>query len=325
VRFDGTSACAARSLPRVGTSELAAACDPVDTATDSGTVRVTVPLTALRGLQSGDRLLARLVTPTALTPSDAPGLVVVPDIGGFDVVLDVTDPGGDDHGPGTYAYPTDAVFTPGSFDLTAFQLGTAGDDVVLVFDVGAPVANPWGSPTGLSVQTFDVYIDGDPARGDRLLLGGRNAALGEGDGWDAAVTIEGWASKVVRVGPDGSRAEDRPTIGLTVLRDQGRVIARVPRSSLGVDSDPSTWRVAVALLSQEGYPSAGVDRVRDVQPTAEQWKLGGGTGDVNETRIIDLLQPEADVQEEALSDYPASTASQAELTATDVARVPLIP
>jgi carbohydrate-binding DOMON domain-containing protein len=175
------------------------------------------------------------------------------------------------------------------------------------------------------VQTFDVYIDGDAARGDRLLLGGRNAAVGEGDGWDAAVTIEGWASKVVRVGPDGSRVEDRPTIGLTVLRDQGRVIARVPRSSLGLDSDPSTWRVAVALLSQEGYPSAGVDRVRDVQPSAEQWKLGGGTGQVNETRIVDLLQPEAGVQEEALSSVPASNAAQGELTAADVATVSLIP
>ena len=32
-------------------------------------------------------------------------------------VLDVTDPGGDDNGPGTYVYPTDAVFVAGEFDL----------------------------------------------------------------------------------------------------------------------------------------------------------------------------------------------------------------
>ena len=43
----------------------------------------------------------------------------------------------------------------------------------------APIANPWGSPRGLSVQTVDVYVDTDPRAegGARLLLPGRNAAF----------------------------------------------------------------------------------------------------------------------------------------------------
>jgi len=36
---------------------------------------------------------------------------------------EVADPTGDDKGPGTYTYPTDAVYTPGSFDLVAFEVG----------------------------------------------------------------------------------------------------------------------------------------------------------------------------------------------------------
>ena len=34
-----------------------------------------------------------------------------------DVLLDVTDPDGDDNGPGNYAYPTSANFQPGAYDI----------------------------------------------------------------------------------------------------------------------------------------------------------------------------------------------------------------
>ena len=43
---------------------------------------------------------------------------------------------------------------------------------------------------------------------------------------------------------------------------------------------------------QQGFPAPGVWRVRDVQPEAEQWRIGGGTGSNLDTRILDLLLPE---------------------------------
>jgi hypothetical protein len=46
-------------------------------------------------------------------------------------VLDVTDPDGDDNGPGTYAYPTSDDFKPGAFDLQRFQVIVDGDNVLL--------------------------------------------------------------------------------------------------------------------------------------------------------------------------------------------------
>ena len=45
-------------------------------------------------------------------------------------------------------------------------------------------------------------------------------------------------------------------------------------------------------MSQEGYPSSGVWRVRDVLENGEQWRIGGGTGSNLDTRIFDLLWPE---------------------------------
>lgn len=325
VRFDGNESCVASALPPVGLDELLRPCARVASTVEADRIRIEIPGATLGGIQTGDRWTLRVLGDRVAIPDDAPGLAVVPDVGGFDVVADVEDPSGDDHGPGAFTYPTDPVFVPGSFDLTRFQLGVADEDLVLVFDVDAAISNPWNSPVGLSVQTFDVYLDTDPGSGERLLLPGRNAALPPGDGWNAAVTIEGWSSKVVRIQPDGTRLEERPPMTITVLRDEGRVVVRLPRAAIGADTDPSTWRFAVAVLSQEGFPSAGVDRVRDVARVATQWNLGGGVGRPVETRIVDLLHPDVGVQEEALSAIPDSTATQATVTADDVAVVPLLP
>ena len=43
------------------------------------------------------------------------------------------------------------------------------------------------------------------------------------------------------------------------------------------------------VLSQEGYPSSGVQQVRDVIQKGEQWRYSGGPADTNHTRVIDLV------------------------------------
>ena len=94
--------------------------------------------------------------------------------------------------------------------------------------------------------------------------------------------------------------------------------------SRGVEGDPAEWRHAAAVMSQEGFPSAGVRRTRDVDPSASQWRLGGGSSAVNHTRILDAAWPEAGVQEEMLSDYPPATGPIDGLTSDDFGRIPLL-
>jgi carbohydrate-binding DOMON domain-containing protein len=53
------------------------------------------------------------------------------------------DPTGDDKGPGGYTYPTDAVYTPGSFDLVEFEV-TGGDNADFKVTVNDRLADPWG-------------------------------------------------------------------------------------------------------------------------------------------------------------------------------------
>jgi alpha-amylase/alpha-mannosidase (GH57 family) len=275
---------------------------------DGQRIEFALPLESLPAMESGDRITFRVVETSggpevAMLPSAGPGYIQVPDIANVDVVFEVPDPLGDDHGPGTYTYPTDAVFTPGSYDLTNFTVGISGESAVFTFDVDSSIANPWGSPAGYSVQTLDLYIDTDPGAGTgaRLLLPGRNAALDDGNGWEYGITLEGWYPALYVADADGATEETNPTFRV-IVDAAGRLTARIPLELLG-NGDPSTWGYSVVLMSQEGYPSAGVRRVRNIVGTAEQWLGGGAPDDANHTRIFDLLAPDEGVQEEMLSGY----------------------
>jgi alpha-amylase/alpha-mannosidase (GH57 family) len=329
-RAEPLQACLAGRLPPLGTNEPPRECAPIEAGFDGRSVEVAVALESLTEVEVGDRIPFRvigsdLVRDAQVFPVGGPGLIQVPDISDVEVFLEMTDPEGDDHGPGSYTYPTDPVFLPGSFDLVGFQAGVSGQDLVLRFQVAAPIRNPWGSPNGLAVQTFDVYIDRDPgaATGARLLLPGRNAALPPEHGWEYGITVEGWEPAVYVAGPEGGLEETRPTLRVVVLGDKGTAIVRVPLETLG-GGDPFTWGYAVALLSQEGFPSSGVRRVRDVNPTAEQYRGGGAHSDASHTRIFDLLWPEPGRQEELLGDYRSTQGSLEGLAPDDFPKVPLV-
>lgn len=329
-RAEPLQACLAVRLPPLGTNEPPRECAPIEAGFDGRSVELAVALSWLGAVEVGDRLPFRvigsdLVTDAQVFPAGGPGLIQVPDISNVEVFLEVADPEGDDHGPGSYTYPTDPVFLPGSYDLVGFQAGVSGQDLVLRFQLAAPIRNPWGSPNGLAVQTFDVYVDQDPGAGTgaRLLLPGRNAALPPEHGWEYGITVEGWEPAVYVAGPEGGPEETRPTLRVVVLGDQGTVIVRVPLETLE-GGDPSIWGYAVALLSQEGFPSSGVRRVRDVNPTAEQYRGGGAPPDANHTRIFDVLWPEPGRQEELLADYRSTQGSLEGLEPDDFPKVPLV-
>ncbi len=321
VRWDGEEGCLV--APIVAPQ---ADCVPIDgkVMAPEGGVEIAVPLTLLGALEPGDTILAKLAD-GALVPTNGPMAFQVPDISDVQVFLDISDPVGDDHGPGAFTYPTDAVFIPGSFDLQRFQVGTENNNLVFTFETVAPIQNPWSSPRGFSIQTFDVYIDTDPGNGtgSRLLIPGRNAALEEGNGWEFGLTVEGWAPALFAADASGVVTETDPSFDVVTFGDKGKVVVRVPFALLG-DGDPSSWAYAAVLLSQDGFPSTGVRRVRDVDASPQQWRLGGGPNDVNHTRIIDVVSGEAGNQEAGLSDYPGgSTGSVGELGPDDFGSVSL--
>jgi carbohydrate-binding DOMON domain-containing protein len=245
-------------------------------------------------------------------------------------LLRIEDPEGDDFGPGTYTYPTDGVFKAGDFDLTFFEISSDGANLYFTFGIKAEIANGWGSPSGFSVQTFDVYMDKDPGSGTgaRMLLPGRNAALAAENGWDIALWIEGWTPQVVVLDADGlpvNYTEATSAMKVYVDNSQNAVVASVPVEFFG-EGEPTTWAFAVALLGQEGYPADGVWRVRDISQKAEGYRFGGSPADNNHTRIIDLLIPDGAAidQQTALGTYPSSASPVDGKGPDDFAIVPMI-
>jgi hypothetical protein len=174
-----------------------------------------------------------------------------------------------------------------------------------------------------------VYVDKDPGAGTgaRLLLPGRNAALEQGDGWEYAVWAEGWTPQFISPDPVSLEPKQVTGVDFKVIVDPATsmVTLRVPRSAFG-DGDPSQWGFAAAVLGQEGYPSTGVWRVRDVNQIAEQWKFGGAPDDTNHTRIIDLIWPDGQspTQEEMLSTYTGSKSDPGRLMPEDFAQLKLL-
>ncbi len=269
-----------------------------------------------------------------VVPGGGPGALVVPDLGLTTPILTVADPEGDDHGPGTYTYPQDAVFADGAYDLVEFAVAEDDNNLIFRFTFAGPLNNDWGAPNGMGIHTLDVYIDAAEG-GARKLLPGRNAALPDGSGWEFALWAEGWTPGLY--GPPGDEAEPQQ-IGtadtLNIVSDPGqqKITIRVPKAvlaeSLGVDTvDPAAWGYLGAVMSQEGFPASGVWRIRDVEPSAQQWRLGGAPDDANHTRIIDVAYPAnfSPTQEEALSDYPPSQETDMDaLGPDDLAQLPLV-
>ena len=104
---------------------------------------------------------------------------------------------------------------------------------------------------------------------------------------------------------------------LNIVSDPGQTQDHDPRAqesfwprawAWSVDAlDPASWGYLGVVMGQEGYPASGVWRIRDVEPTAQQWRFGGAPADTNHTRIIDVAWPEdqATSQEEMLGNYGA--------------------
>lgn len=290
------------------------------------TFEATVPWSAFGELEAGDdlRLVAFEQPTNVVLPAGGPAQIVLPDLGTSITILEVTDPEGDDYGPGTYTYPTNIVFEKQVFDLKSFTVAYDEKNMIFKFAFYGPIPNPWGSPNNLAIQTLDVYVDTDPGAGTgaRLLLPGRNAALTAGHGWDVALWAEGWTPQVLAPDPTTLEPKTVNNVDFKIIVNPaaGLVTLRVPRSVFG-DGDPTTWGYAAAVLSQDGYPSTGVWRVRDVNPTSEDYRFGGAPADVNHTRIIDLAW--SGEQSDILSGYTGAKTLDG-LGADDYVQIPLL-
>jgi glucan 1,4-alpha-glucosidase len=207
-------------------------------------------------------------------------------------VLTVADPPRDDNGPGTYAYPTDAAFQPGAFDLLGMQVSQTDTDIYIQVNI-RNLAPTFGSSFG--AQLLDVYVR-NPAAGSfstAAPFASRNYSIAPASGWSERIEAQGFAplqwvdASGASVGT-GQLVADQPSGTATIV---------LPRSAFG--SVSSGWVFTVVLTGQDGFSS---DQARGFTATPGAFTFGvcasGGTSpicsfDPNKVpKVMDTITPD---------------------------------
>ena len=227
------------------------------------------------------------------------------------------DSSGDDNGPGSYVYPTDTVYAPGSFDLLDLQVREVGENVEFKVTVNAVIEDPWNSPdwggNGFSVQMAQVYIDQDHQEGSGYLdaLPGYYVRFAPESAWDKVVVIspQGRARVSQEIEQKAGALAPGVVIPTRTIAMGRTLIATVAKADLG-GAPAAGWGYQVLMQSNEGYPDGKEILTRKVNEYEGPHRFGGGTDYNCDPHVVDMLAPpaqgagdEVEAQHNALSSY----------------------
>lgn len=204
------------------------------------------------------------------------------------VILQATDPAGDDRGAaGTYTYPAGPAFQPGILDATRLVLRE--DAEAYYFDLGfAALTQPgWNPHYGFQLTFAALALDTAPG-GTEAVGREAQAALPAGQGYEYLVYIGG-----------GVRLEDATGTTLMAYRpaaadaanplgsvEAASVSFRIPKTYL--PELPDGTRATLFVGAQDDHGGAGLGDFRRIGPTATEW-TGGGKTDSAAPNVYDVL------------------------------------
>ena len=204
--------------------------------------------------------------------------------------IEFKDPKGDDHGPGGYVYPTDGVYSPGSFDLTKLSVRESGSKIKFSASVNAKLDDPWGMGGGFATQMIFIFIDTTPSAGHAKGLPGLNVNFGENDAWDKVVILSPQKrSRVISEAKIKAANVLGDIIVPSVTKGKGKTISgSVKAADLG-GGDPASWGYQVLVQSNEGFPAKSDLLTRKVNEFEGQHRFGGGNDGDCDPHVMDLL------------------------------------
>jgi glucan 1,4-alpha-glucosidase len=179
-------------------------------------------------------------------------------------VLDVTDPSGDDAGPGTYAYPTSADFHAGAFDIERFQVIISGDDAVLRVRT-RDLSPTFGSPLGAQLVDVFVHTPGATTTSTAAPFPSRNYAIADNSAWSRRIEVQGSASPVFV----DAAGQSLGTVSVSASQASRSITMFVPLAALGTPGPG--WRFTVVLHGQDGFSP---DQARGFAPTPQPFLFG---------------------------------------------------
>ena len=206
-------------------------------------------------------------------------------------VLSVTDPAGDDNGPGTYVYPTASNFHPGAFDLTGMKVSETVSDVYIQVSL-ANLDPTFGAAFG--AQLLDVYVR-DPSATNfstAAAFASRNYKIAAPDAWSERVEAQGFAPVVW----DDASGTSLGAAQFVVDQPSKTATIVLPRMAFG--DVASGWVFTATLTGQDGFSS---DQARAFTATPQGFSFGvcapGGTspicsvGPTTVPKVIDTIPP----------------------------------
>src|SRR4051794_21700674 len=303
------SAATGSTVTVSGTAVPGAQIDVANVGTDQNSTTTVTSTTAAGSrnwsvdapLQAGTNVL--VVAATAPNGGTAQAVrTVVNDVVNGTKLLDVTDPIGDDHGPGNYAYPTASDFHPGAFDITDFQVYDTGTTVTFRVQT-ANLSPTFGSPLG--AQLVDVYVHepGVTPTSTAASFPQRNYQIAAADAWSRLLEVQGFGQRFID--PSGHIPG---TISISANAISRYITFSVSKTALG-GTPGSGWGFTVTLTGQDGFSP---DQARGFSPTPAPFSLGvcaTASSDPHCTadpgtvpKVMDALTPSGVVQSDEL-DY----------------------
>lgn len=226
----------------LNTDNNTSATSNITTALADGSYSVDVPITP------GTSVLSVAATAPDGATAHATRTIVWDFVPGTKL-LDVTDPTGDDNGPGNYAYPTAPDFHAGAFDLTDFQVF---DDTAIgnvIFRVQTRDLTPtFGSPLG--AQLVDIYVHNPTAApadtSTAASFPQRNYLIAPPDAWSRLIEAQGFGQRFI-----DAHGNTLGTIGIRANQISRYITITVPKAQLGQPG--SGWAFTVVLTGQDGF------------------------------------------------------------------------
>jgi len=243
-------------------------------------------------------------------------------------VFSMRDPADDDYGDGGYVYPISKHFVKGCLDLRGFEVLMSSNSVLFQVNLSTLGDNPLNLSNGFSLQEVQVYVHVSNSPMGRTDTLGLNVWIRGIDSWQFMILANG-------LKPDRQKFSSGIPTSILVyyngsLSDSIRVLARnnsiiitVPKALIPHEwlTSIKEWRYVVAVTPFNIKRPYGVMEY-SIRATNES--VGGVREDAARSgvqpMIMDLLAPNASVQDLMLSSYNSSSGKLAVIAAVPYAR-----
>lgn len=230
-------------------------------------------------------------------------------------LLDITDPVGDDKGPGYYQYPLDKRMRRGTFDLKRFSVFEEGDVVVFEIQMRNYIMREWpdtgkSEDQGFVANMWDIYIDidGRENSGYKMALPGRDLMFSGNMGWEKVIMATPLSEyelfDILRNKTDELEFQNRvedivyPDY-IRVQRD--KVILKIAKKKLPGISEKSGYQCLTMGFKKIVSPNRLLNR--DVRSFSTQEDFGGGHDTFGDPPVMDIIVPEEVDQYQVLRDF----------------------